>query len=220
MTAAEQLKSVAGQVRTYCTDQDNPDLLFHLIDYYKARYGGDWSHAVKIVENTPDDWTYETRHLIRFGEEDLSLVERHFEVSLPESAHAFYREITECVLSLRNVLVVMSPADIITFEEEIRAVSTDKSGITPIRIIRFAHLIGTSTAFAFRKSCADERWRVTGISSTCTRLEVFHSSQADGFEDDEDIDAWMERMIRTDGFPLMVGNEEYEIDGNDTHRVA
>ncbi len=32
----------------------------------------------------------------------------------------------------------------------------------------------------------------------------------DGGEDDEDLDAWMRRMIETDGYPALKGNEEFE----------
>lgn len=183
------------------------------MERYRACYGGDWSHGCRELqeggEHSP--YIYETSHMVAFQEEGgggLEIVEKHFGVQLPESAHAFYREIRECVLSLSFNVVVLSPEEIIRHEEWHREILREIEIDITVSIIRFATFVGEPLDFAFRKNCTDGKWRITLAASADDSPETDQS--ADGGETDEDIDAWMERLLRTDGYPLRPGFEEWE----------
>jgi hypothetical protein len=210
-SAAEQLRLAEGKARRYQTESYYEDNVLSLISGYAEAYGGDWSHGFQIISrdpNGPD--VFETKHMIRFGPSDLTSVEKHFGVSLPDSAHLFYQQVTECVLTLREPLVVLSPEAIIKHEEWHRDIYRQCDIDLPIQVIRFVKIPNEPRDFAFRQNTKDKRWRVMHVSSTDDQPQFYHSSDCDGLEDDEDIDAWMERMLSSDGFPLLKDGEPYE----------
>lgn len=180
---------------------------------YQRVYGGDWSQGCKVIEKGNAEGRptiYQTSHWAVLGGEGLAKVEAHFGVQLPDSAHAFYTEIRECVLSLSEVIMVLTPEQIIAHEDEHRAIYKDIGLDLPVTIIRFASFPGQPLDYAFRKSCTDGLWRITLIASAEDEPESDHSIEADGLETDENIDAWMERLLRTDAYPLRPGHEEWE----------
>jgi hypothetical protein len=64
----------------------------------------------------------------------------------------------------------------------------------------------------FRQSGQDGQWRIIVYDTTADGLDYIYSSECDGRDSirDQTIDAWVERMLRTDAYPMLVGNEEYE----------
>lgn len=206
MNAGEILKNVENEERVYSSEAYNLDNLQAMVDLYQKKHGGDWSRGWKLLSCGEAD-VYQTQHLVKHGGHGLGSVEKAFNVTLPEWAHSFYEEVDECTLSLRNIIAVMSANEIVDFERSLRDLHPDKEQINPVRIIRFAQVVGESNAFAFRRSVGDDKWRITFISSVDDRLESFYSKEFDGHEDDENIDAWMKRMIETDGFPLIAGDD-------------
>ena len=207
IAAAQLLKQHLSQVRTYSSTTYSVPVLRQMIERYTAGYGGDWNHGCRVLQELTEKkpFIYETSHMVAFqkqGGAGLEIVDAHFGIQLPESAHAFYREIRECVLSLSFNFVVLCPEDIIHHEEWHREIDREIGFDFPVTIVRFATFIGEPLDFAFRKSCADGQWRITLIASAEDSPELDYFEAGDGKETDQDINSWMERLLRTDGYPL------------------
>lgn len=203
---------VQDQVRIYATETRNPKLMEHMVAQFTAKHGGDWQRGIRWLSKGPDEFVYETCHLIKWGCSGLGEVEKHFDVVLPSWAHAFYQEVHEAVLSLgHEVIEILCPQDVISFEEEMRSYENHLPEMAmPVRLIRFARVVGSPVCIGFRKSALDGQWRIIVFDATSDSLEFIYSTKCEGKEDDIDVDIWMERMLRTDAYPVMVGFEESE----------
>jgi hypothetical protein len=209
MNAASQLLHFNQQTRRYCGSGEYIEIIKNEVSRIQSKHGGGWSENLRIIGD-PDDGIFETKSLVCTGNSDLSLVERCFDVKLPDSAHLFYQNITECVLTLRLPLVVLSPEGIVVHETWHRDIYRQCGISLPVQVIRFVMIPNDPINFAFRQNTKDKRWRIMLVSSTDEHPSFYHSNECDGLEDDEDIDAWMERMLSSDGFPLRKGAELYE----------
>lgn len=185
-----------------------------MIAEFTVKYGGDWEHGIRWLSKGGGEYVYETCHLIKYGSPGLHEVEKHFHVVLPPWAHAFYQEIHEAVLSLgQEVIQILCPQDVIRFEEELRSYEDHLPEVSmPVRLVRFASVVGSPVSVGFRQSGQDGQWRIIVYDTTADAMDYIYSSECDERDSkrDQTIDAWVERMLRTDAYPMLVGNEEYE----------
>lgn len=147
------------------------------------------------------------KHLVRWGCGDASILEKRWNIELPDWFRHFYSKVETAVLAWRNLFCVLHPQNIILVEEEHREWHDNKD--LAVRLVRFAQVWGSGDYLALRQSTKDQKWRIMYVSHE-ESTAYFQAPQMDGSEDDEDLAAWMSRMIMTDGHPMLKGNQEFE----------
>jgi hypothetical protein len=204
-TAAKLLANAANESRSYESRSIYLSKLEQCVSAYKNAYlEKDWSNVLKITRRLRGKKPYKirVRHLIRFEKADATIIEHAFGVSLPESVHRFYNEVTECVLTLRNLVVILTPEEVVKLETKYREIERSV-GLKeePVRLIRFALNATTGECFAFRKRVSDDKWAI-GLTWDEQQTAYFQSAELDSIGD-PDIDTWMERLLSTDGHPII-----------------
>ncbi|MBE7495571.1 MAG: hypothetical protein HS117_11535 [Verrucomicrobiaceae bacterium] len=155
------------------------------------------------VENGERDLT-RVLTVVEWRPADLALVEKAFDVQLPDWAHGIYARISRAVICLRNPIVILPPNEIVEWEVLIRNASEKGRRKLPVRQIVFAKAGIEGSFFALRRHTLTNQWEVA-LSTVDSTLEEEQGPLGD-LRCDPDPDAWMERMIATDGHPLRKGN--------------
>lgn len=139
------------------------------------------------------------RSLVQWGESDAKIIEKHFDIELPDWVHGFYAEVTRAVIFLRNPIMILSPSEVVEFEVRRREAFRKK---LPIRQVGFAHAGISGDSFAFRKSIAKEAWQIAYSTLDCTLDEEQSEEMERMTQCDHDFDDWLTRLFETDGYPL------------------
>lgn len=158
------------------------------------------------------------RSLIQWGGQDSSEIESHFGVKLPPWVHDFYSEVTRAVVYLRNPIMILSPGEVIEFEE-LRRDAFDKAfkQKLPIRQIGFAHAGIHGGSFAFRLNHRKGVWQISYSSLDDTLDEEQSERHEDYAKYDDNFDDWLTRLFETDGYPL-ARERTYEVCHTDRER--
>lgn len=147
------------------------------------------------------------RSLVEWGRADATVIEKHFDVQLPNWVHEFYRKVVRAVVYLRNPIVILAPQEVVEFETLRRNAHAEK---LPIRQVGFAHAGISGASFAFRQSVTKQVWEIAFSSLDCT-LDEEQSEQMESLvEYDSDFDCWLTRLYETDGHPMQINNS-YEV---------
>ena len=201
MNAAELLRRDADQVRVYRSDSTYIDELRSRIeDYRMSNPGSDWSQCCQLVSGRPGRTEYQiaVKHLIKWEAADASLMERHWDIKLPGWVHDFYSQISECVLTWGNLFQVHHPRDVIKLETLHRR--TENALELPVRLIRFISMWSTADCFALRQNPGEDTWQIT-YAALGDGTQWLQERRPDPALVDQDLEAWLSRMIATDGLP-------------------
>ncbi len=131
----------------------------------------DWQDSMRLLSedepgkyNPLDGPTYDisVKHMVRWGCGDASILEKRWNIVLPEWFLLFYSKVETAVLTWRNMFYLLHPQSIILVEEEHRDWHDNKSAA--VRLIRFAEVWGAGDYLALRQSTKDQKWRVMYVS--------------------------------------------------------
>lgn len=210
--AINRLKTALTEERTYEAASDWINCMESANTWLNAQVSNaeqvtGWRMVAEAGDGPDHPYRASVRHLVKFGGADTSIFSSHFGVSLPDWAEAFYSQVSFGVLALKEVIRILPPHEAVAKELQYRQ-WRDETRL-PYRIVRFASFGVQGDFFAFRRRAKDNEWRVIYLSHE-NRLEDYFSEEWDGYLEDLDIGAWLNRMLDTDGHPLMIGNEEFE----------
>lgn len=141
---------------------------------------------------------FETSHVIVPGPADTSPLESLLGTKLPECLSRFYRQISECILTLRLPVQIKSPAGVVRLEREMRQVEEEMGcGTDEMTFFRFGFVIGMSGTFALKKY-QDEEWRVV-LWSDEGEIPAKEIMENDAYPSFGCFDEWVCRLLETDG---------------------
>lgn len=199
MKALEALKQEADHSRMYLTGTPMCDeVLWHVSDMTTRIPGIDWAGCCKFPQGPPKRAPYEieVKHMIHWGRADALIMEDAFQVTLPDYVHEFYSKIQECVFNWKYSYQVLRPEDVVAWEKFHREEEGNKS--LPVHLIRFCKIAGSSDSIAFRKHTQTGRWNII-YAALCDSTDYLQSSECDTSDWDEDLDAWLHRLMANDG---------------------
>ena len=208
--AIELLRAQAGTFRIYRAGTELADVVAYTLESYRKRFPDQsWEgHFKQLSPGGPGEFpSYAVRPMVRWGVADTGIFKRRWNVTLPDWMQEFYGEITCALLPMLNPISIKSPAEAVYHEEEMREASGETN--LPYRVIRFADAAGDGTGFSLRQRLSDDTWHIIPTSGRFSRAE-YQSESWEEVRSDTDINQWLLRMLRTDGHPLKIGNEDIE----------
>ena len=128
------------------------------------------------------------------------IIEKAFNISLPEDFTEFYNRWNEGLLLGRNPIKIMSPDYILSETLDIRSAQSIPSSV-PFHTIRFGELT-SYFHFLLRFSVPVANWVVDLVASNEFRDTEIQSHGCDRAFTDLIFTEWLKRMIDTDGAPL------------------
>jgi hypothetical protein len=202
MKAIELLREEQKRFRIY--DDCNVEMDFQIAEYKKSFPDQNWDDYLRVLSEE----RYAMRPMIRWGPADTSAFRTELGMILPDWMEEFYKQVTSAVLSMIECIVIMSPEDCVANQLG-RIDVLKKGGVVepdPCRMVPIAEC-GADGAYFYLYQRLDGRWSI--IYGAGWRTAPNEESAED--EDyDANIDEWIERLLRTDAFPLGKGNEEIE----------
>lgn len=201
MKSIELLRTEAEQKRVYRTRSNIFEKISSLTELFQQKYPEtDWSYARERSDDDPSTGNYDlaVRHMIKWGKADARIIEDAFEIRLPSCIHELYANIQEATLTWRNVFHLMSPAEVVTWEKQLREWLDMAPDDPPVQFVRFMKCETASGEIALKKCARDDKWRVFHVS-------VDHDT---AYEDNplndssplaEDLDSWLQFVINNDG---------------------
>jgi hypothetical protein len=151
---------------------------------------------------------YGTKPIIKWGPADTSIFRKKWGIELPGWMEEFYSQVTCGLLPMLNQIRIFSPEEALTSEDE-RREACDELHL-PYRLIRFADGAPDGSGFSLRQRLSDDTWEVIPSSIESSTEEYQSEDWEYVVEKDKDINAWLLRMLNTDGHPLMIGRGQYE----------
>jgi hypothetical protein len=132
--------------------------------------------------------------MIRWGKADARMIEDAFQIKLPDSIHELYEHIQEAYLVWRNIIHIMHPEEVISWERQNREWEGKASG--PVRLVRFIQSRWTSGDIGFRKSVSDDKWRIHYFA--VDDGPDYEAASHDGCDLADDLDSWLQYMMAND----------------------
>jgi hypothetical protein len=218
MTGADFLRKHANEVRTYETDCNYSMWMEAKTREFAENFptfplNGKKVFRVKrrikqVQKHEYLDIPYHitVRNLVKWAGKPPIDIEEPLGVSMPESFRQFYREVEGALLPLRNLIEIWSPQRVL--DETLSYLRRSKS-VKRVNLVLFAHTWHGASRFAMRRSPQTGAWRVQLINES-ESLSHYDEPSWETVPDDASIDAWLERLFQTDGYPMRRGNEEYE----------
>jgi hypothetical protein len=218
MTGADILRKHADEVRTYETDCNYATLMEARTRDFFGRFpslplNGKKPFRVKrrikqVQKHEYLDVPYHisVRNLVKWAGTRPLNIEEPLGVSLPESFRQFYREVEGALLPLRNLIEIWSPQRVL--DETLNFLRRSKE-VKQVNLVLFAHTWHGASRFAMRRSVKTGEWRVQLINEDESPSH-YEDPVWETEPDDPSIDAWLERLFQTDGYPMRRGNEEFE----------
>ena len=198
MKALELLRQEAEQRRVYRTETDIVDTIQPLVDYFGQKYPDtDWRDCCEVVSGKCGKGAYDlaVRHMVRWGKADARVIEDAFQISLPPFIHELYSQMQEAVFIWRNVVHLMPPEEVVSWERENREWE-DKEG-QPVRLVRFMNSRRHSGDIAIRRSVCDDHWRMFYVS--VDNEPDYDEARLDQYTMAEDLDSWLQYVMANDG---------------------
>ena len=149
-----------------------------------------------------------TKPIIKWGAADTSIFGKRWGIALPHWMEEFYSQVTCGLLPMLNQIRILSPEEAVHSEDGRREACGELH--LPYRLIRFADGAIDGGGFSLRQKLADDQWEIikTGVEYN---TEEYQSEEWEGGDDkDVDVNAWLLRMLNTDGHPLMIGRGHVE----------
>ncbi|WP_029190883.1 hypothetical protein [Verrucomicrobium spinosum] len=211
MTALDLLKSEELQYRFYAMGSDIRAVVDCTLKDFRVRFPDQsWDgYLVEVAEGKRDQYPlWGVRRIVKWGRADFSIFRKRWGVSVPEWMEEFYSKVTCALLPMLNQIYIMSPEEAVAAEEA-RRESMGESAL-PYRLIRFADGGDDGTGFSLRQRLDDDSWEIVPTGPQYTAMEYQSAIWEQPGLSDRDVNAWLLRMLNTDGHPLMIGNEEFE----------
>lgn len=197
MNTYAALKEESEHVRVYRGKSNYCDEAAWYASYMARKYpDSDWQNYPRIVAGLPEQGAYDiaVKHLIQWGSSDACIIEDAFHLKLPESIHAFYRNVTEAVLLWNKVFHFLHPIDVVAWEQEARQSSDCKN--LPIQMIRFCKTDADS--LALRYNPRNDSWNIV-FAAYYEPTEEIQSPQWDEQSIARDIEEVLDLLMRQDG---------------------
>ena len=207
ISASNQISAVSDEIRVYKSWTTYLEKLRKCITAFQTTYPErDWNNSLVVDYETDTDYQMRVKHLIRWKPADAGFIESELGVKLPKSVHDFYRNIETCILKLKNPIFIFSPKETVKYEMMHRDIEEKcNHRKEPMRLIRFAKCLIDGITFAFRQRESDGSWHIISTWNEAP-TEYFQSSVFDD-AGDEGIDAWIMRLLETDGHPTIDDEE-------------
>jgi hypothetical protein len=211
MEAIDLLREEQKRYRYYEDYDSLCDSVDNLLEDFRQRYPQEvWEGYLREVQphsaNKPG--IYGTKPIIKWGAADTSIFRKQWGIQLPDWMEEFYSQITCGILPMLNQIRIYSPEDVVKSEDEIRAACNQLH--LPYRHIRFADGADDGTGFSLRQRLSDDSWEIILSSFNYSAADYQSEKWEHVVEKDKDVNAWLIRMLNTDGHPLMIGSEEIE----------
>jgi hypothetical protein len=164
----------------------------------------------------PAHWV-EVKHLIVEGKADWNRLETAFQIELPQCLKDFYSKIQAATLVLDGFIVIHSPDGILELETMYRQIERETNSGRPCKecsLLRFVSFPGIPAQLALRRWRSDGIWRVVLTYDDADTFEMQENDQI--FEESqlmETLDEWMERILATNGSPVVAGRERLVYNG-------
>lgn len=198
MKALDLLRQEASERRVYRTTSDIMDTISRCVADFQQRYPDtDWSPSSELVagKRNKGEYDFAVRHMIRWGKADARVIEDAFQVKLPDSIHELYAHIQEAYLVWRNIIHIMHPDEVVSWERQNR--EWEGKGGGSVRLVRFIQSRWTSGDIGFRKSVSDDRWRV--YYAAVDDAPGHEDASRDGHDLADDLDSWLQYLMTNDG---------------------
>jgi hypothetical protein len=209
------LREASETYRRYEAGQSMSDAVENAIAEFEGRFPDeDWKGRIQEIApgwSNPDPngddilAIYETRALVRWGRSNVDLFRTVLGVALPQWAEEFYSNVICAFLPMLNQIRILTVEEAIAHEANRREMF-DESAMTG-RLIRFAEGDPTGLGFSFYQRLGSLKWGIVATNRFKTRTPQQESEEWALEETDADIDAWLRRMLATDGHPLIIDNE-------------
>jgi hypothetical protein len=212
------LTDASSAFRRYEAGQSLKDVVdYTAVDYAKRYPDQSWSDHIRVIfpgRTSPNPEgedilaIYDTRALVRRGHCDVSQFRTVFGVELPGWMVEFYSHVVCALLPMLNQINILTIEESIAYESKRREELGEAN--MPCRLIRFADGDPTGLGFSLYQRLSDATWQIVTTPYFGTTTPQTPEEEWCEAETDSDITHWLQRMLATDGHPLIIGNESIE----------